>query len=119
MAMHPNDANVALQNLSKALGLAFEDQDWGIINADPDRIDEFIRYFKHERGCTQRFELGGLILASANEALVNERPGRLRDLMSFLADWHTEFQAHFDYWRGLDDQVEFPLSGWLRVRFGP
>ena len=34
-----------LKVMSEQLGLSFETQDWGIINASPHRINEFIEYF--------------------------------------------------------------------------
>jgi hypothetical protein len=64
-------ADELLRELSVRLGLGYESQDWGIVNADPYRLREFISFYESEPLVpSQRFELGELILASANERLL-------------------------------------------------
>lgn len=109
-----NTPEPELLRLCMDLGLQYEPQDWGIANADGGRLAEFIEFFQRHTNlsASQRFELGELILASANEALrANEK---LDDVVTFLRSEGDSFQAHLDYWRTLDDIVEFPLGEWLR-----
>ncbi|MGH8895250.1 MAG: hypothetical protein ACRDWY_18385, partial [Actinomycetes bacterium] len=35
-----------LARLDDALGLAWAEEDWGILNADPARVEEFIAFFE-------------------------------------------------------------------------
>lgn len=68
------EAEQGLKRLCESLHLQYEPQDWGIINADPQRLSEFIRYYEvtPSLATSQRFELAELILASANEYLLTE-----------------------------------------------
>ena len=116
MGSKPLDAERALRELSKELGLPYEPQDWGIVNTDACRLREFIDHYERgvELGITQRFELGGLILASANDALALGKVEFPDDLALFLERNADEFASHLEYWRGLRDSEVFPLADWLR-----
>jgi hypothetical protein len=105
-----------LKRLCESLGLQYEAQDWGIVNADGRRLSEFISYYEGNRGlsATQKFELGGLILASANEHLLNARESMPEALHSFLVQNRTAFEPQVEYWQSLQDAKEFPLSDWLK-----
>ncbi len=65
--------------LSEQLTLKVESQDWGIVNADSSRVEEFVRFFEfHDSNDSWEPEaLGELILASANDGLVD---GSLSDM---------------------------------------
>ncbi len=121
METNPVDPVRDLKKLSEALGLPYEPQDWGIVNADAARTEEFIDYYEvHvELGRTQRFQLGELVLASANEAWIVGNRKSSGILKAFLERRGSDFQLHIEYWRGLDDPEEFPLSAWLKEHFPP
>jgi hypothetical protein len=107
-----------LRRLCEALGLRYEPQDWGIVNADGNRLVEFVRFYEShpELSAAQKFELGELILASANDVLCTK--GTLdQRLLEFLATSRGSFEAHMEYWRGLEDVKEFPIAEWLRASF--
>ena len=106
----------SLRKLSLALFLTYEPQDWGIVNADGARIEEFIDYWKTHPDLpkTLKFDLGGLILASANERLRSEPAADLSGVLAFVSRYGDEFGAHIDYWRVLVDIEEFPLGAVLR-----
>lgn len=62
-----------LTRLSAALGFAAASQVWGIVNANGTRLAEFVSYFEHEPlNETEAFEVAGLIVASANEVLLED-----------------------------------------------
>ena len=104
-----------LLQLCQELGLQYEPQDWGIINADSDRLSEFIEFYESHPNliASQKFELGELILASANEALVSNCRLEQR-LTSWITTNRSELEHHIQYWKSLTDVTEFPLAGWLR-----
>lgn len=116
MTTTTEQAEKALRRMSDELGLVYESQDWGIINADRHRLQEFIQYFDAQQRLvsTQRFELGELILASANEVLVAGEEALPGDFLEFLGRAREHFDVHVEYWAGLDDDEEFPLGHWLR-----
>lgn len=104
-----------LQTLCKDLGLRFEAQDWGIINADGKRTSEFILYYEsHPKlSATQQFELGELIIASGNEFLCDggvfdEQFGR------FLFQNKRALKTHIEYWKNLNDSDQFPIGKWIQ-----
>ncbi|WP_437603062.1 hypothetical protein WMF28_15690 [Sorangium sp. So ce590] len=110
------DDEALLVELSQALGLEYEPQDWGIINADAGRLEEFIAYYDEHPmlSSTQRFALGELVLASANEVLMKTPEAELVSLSTFLAQHAEDFMAEVEYWETLGDVEEFPLSAWLQ-----
>lgn len=106
-----------LRELSERLGLRFETQDWGILNSDPDRVEEFARFYETaDLAPTQQYELGDLVLASANDALVKQMldENRLRELEAFITRNRDSLQAQINYWAGLDSEVEFPIAAVLK-----
>ena len=103
--------------LSEALGLDDESQDWGITNADAARLDEFVRFLNQaDLAPTEAFEVVELVLASANERLL-EDPGADLDAAMLAVTRHPEAaEFHLNYWRSFDGADEFPLGSWLRTR---
>ncbi len=104
--------------MSTNLGLHFESQDWGIVNADSERLSEFIQFYESENlAPSQRFELGELILASANERLrigvAEGDPGMATFARFILSHW-KEQEVHIAYWSGLERKEEFPAAGLLK-----
>lgn len=73
-----SEAERLMEELSRDLGLCNEQQDWGIINADPTRVRHFLDYFDSQPlTSTQRFEMGELIIASVNEAILECQGSRI------------------------------------------
>jgi len=120
--IHDNaEAIRKLEGLCEALGLQHEPQDWGIVNADAGRLSEFMSYYEATEGlsATEKFELGGLILASANEYLLQGARDIPAAVSVFLVQNRTAFESQLEYWTNLQDTGEFPLAEWLRHNLLP
>ena len=101
--------------LSEALGVSDEPQDWGIVNADGERLEEFAAYLRgHQLTPTQLFDLVDLLFASANERLVRNPSADVSVLGEVLRSQPTAAAVHCGYWTALDDLLDFPLGAWLR-----
>lgn len=62
-----------IEYLCDRLQLSFESQDWGIVNATPQRLSEFMSFYSCERlSRTQQIYMMELIIASANEAIIEQ-----------------------------------------------
>jgi hypothetical protein len=111
-----NKATSRLILLSRELGLSFEPQDWGIVNADGSRLHEFISFFGRSPGLhpNLRFELAELILASANELLLKDADADLSELAHFLIENFADFSHHIKYWCSLDEPAEYPIGLWIK-----
>ena len=112
-----SNSKYLLKQLSNSLNLNYESQDWGIINADPNRIEEFISYYEENNTLhtTQKFELQELILASFNDAL-DERILSLRVekfFQDFIIKNREEMEFQLKYWSSLNNSKEFPLADYL------
>jgi hypothetical protein len=113
------DADDPMRRLSKSLGFDYyeHEQDWGIVNANAARLDEFIGF-----ALTRPFDvveghyLVDLVLASANERLLVE-PHADIDAIETILDLFPDAAALFQpYWASLVDAEQFPLGAWLRAR---
>jgi hypothetical protein len=103
--------------LSETLGLADESQDWGIINADAERLDKFVRFLDDtDLAPAEVFQLVELLLASANERLLEDPGADLDAVMRAVARHPEAAEFHLNYWRSLGDAQEFPIGSWLRTR---
>jgi len=92
-----------------------EPQDWGIVNADGERLEEFAAYLRgHQLTPTQLFDLVDLLFASANERLVRNPSADVSVLGEVLRSQPTAAAVHCGYWTALDDLLDFPLGAWLR-----
>jgi len=106
-----------LQSLSKLLGLDYEEQDWGIINADGKRLEEFVAvYDSHTLSREMRYQMFELVVASANDALDDELDGVRAGLViqDFVRRNGEAFPEQVSYWAGLKDSEEFPVADILR-----
>ena len=90
------------ERLSRLLGLKSGGQDWGIENADPARVAEFIEFYENStREHPHEPEyLAEIILASAQEALdagrlTNEARARL---VRFIRNRRKEFPLEMQHW---------------------
>ena len=111
-----SEAERLMEELSRDLGLPNERQDWGIINADPTRVREFLMYFDTQPlAPSQRFALGELIIASVNEAILGYPAEKttIEEFVTFFKTHRDEIEWHLRYWTSLPSK-EFPVSGVIR-----
>lgn len=94
-------------------------QDWGIINADGQRLHEFIAiYDSLKLSKEMKYQMFELIIASANEALGDEQA--LDDeqtktgILDFVRRSGRDFPEQLSYWARLEDEEEFPVAAILR-----
>jgi hypothetical protein len=116
-----NNPEELLKQLSKSLNLEFFPQDWGIINADPKRVEEFINYYKNNQSLysNQKFVIQELIIASFNEAMDEGIVSEAMEtkFVNFLISNKQDLEFHLKYWSSLEDSEEFPISDFLKKLF--
>jgi len=102
-----------LHSLSSKLNLIFESQDWGIINADSNRFEEFLLFYENnpDLHITQKYHLFELIIASYNEALIEDTVEfkKLDDFKRFLLKYKDVHNELIEYWTSLNASDEFPI----------
>jgi len=105
------ESSLTLNQATKDLGLSFDDMtgDWGIVNSDDIRLSTFVSYYVlHAPTFTDErveFELGELLLNSANDALFNG-----------AAEYHdVETALGAVLSRQSTEPTQRLLSFWLRV----
>jgi len=94
--------------------------DWGIINADPNRISEFIEFLKQNLDLDKciKFEFVELIIASMNEAILQQLDSK--DIVTLFFDYinlikkDDHYTVSIDYWKSLESN-EFPVSKLLHT----
>jgi len=100
------------ETLSKALGLQRYDQDWGICNADPTRVIEFIEFYNQHipENPWELEALAELILASADDGCSDGTFSEsIKSIVRcFVKDRQKEFPHQWAYWSKLDSR-EFPV----------
>ncbi|HEY9886513.1 MAG TPA: hypothetical protein V6C96_04555 [Vampirovibrionales bacterium] len=104
---------------SSELNVDFFPQDWGLINGDAYRVQEFIDYYNKsniEEG--MKHDFFDLILSSFNEFLsqqINDQEVE-KQFVKFVEDNKNEeaFLFSFNYWKRLTDKEEFPISSFLK-----
>lgn len=105
------DADDRVKKMSLELGISYEPQDWGIVNANANRVDDFIEYFEknfYELHTTQKFELFELIIASFNDAIIENlftvnMQKSLADFLKKYAD-NSLYSVILRYWRENTDE---------------
>ncbi len=107
-----------VRKLSTALGLVENDQDWGICNADPSRVLEFIQFYKNN-SVDDPWEpeaLSELIFQSMNDAMEESRDDdELHDqFCAFIKTHASEFPKTLRYWISLSENEEFPIAKIVR-----
>lgn len=94
----------------------FETQDWGIINASPYRVKEFIKYFNTNKSLpeTIKYQLFELIIASLNEAILKNTMTKEQEaLFKELIQEHSKnptFKPILNYWKKITNTEEFPVG---------
>ena len=115
--LNMNRATDLLQWLSKRLGVAYCSQDWGIANAEPSRLLEFIEFYERESlDDTLKYQLMELIIASANEALIDGSllSSTLGPFEEFIGKHRQDAPTQMEYWSGLPNTDEYPVGVVLR-----
>ena len=90
--------------------------DWGIINANPDRVEEFIQFLTQNPNLDKsiKFEFVELIIASMNEAILkgstdlNTEKVFLQYIDEIKSD--NYYVSSLDYWKSLTKISEYPVS---------
>ena len=105
----------ALDELCPDLKLEREDQDWAIIVADPDRVEDFILYYDNHPGLSSlaKSMLFDLVLASINDAMLKgDDLNEKKDVYAtFIARESTHFPLEAEYWsRRHSDGERCPVS---------
>lgn len=101
-----------VKQISVDLGLNYEEQDWGIINSDPQRVKEFIEYFLSESDLSfeDKYQVLELIIASFNDAIINSLVDTDLDglFSSFISNIDLSHPV-LVYWKSVQDE-EFPVA---------
>jgi len=107
-----------LRQLSIELNLSFEPQDWGIINASAERVEEFMNYLDEKETLQNKikYHVFELIVASFNEYLLEETcTEKLKthfiELLARNAENET-LQPIINYWKHLNG-TDYPVSRFL------
>ncbi len=90
--------------------------DWGIINADADRVDEFIEFVDQNSTLDKstKFEFVELIIASMNEAILQKLD--TADVYSKFLEYikriesDNYYSSSIDYWKSLNSNEDFPVT---------
>ena len=109
-----------LETLSQTLGLINEPQDWGIVNSDPNRAEEFMLY-AHRSPITfaQQYAIVELVLSSVNDAMTEGlfSPEMQCSFEKFLdSDLHG-LGIQINYWKNLNSEDEYPVSKFLKSHY--
>ena len=102
--------------LSRELNLTDVPQDWGIINADAARVNDFIWHgLNKPLSIAQAYVMGELVMASVNEAMSESKfdDGTQKAFHLFLQSNLVGLQHHISYWSKLEND-EYPLASYLR-----
>lgn len=102
-----------LAQLEAVLGFDWDDQDWGIVNADGGRVKEFLEFFDQKYDETWAIstvaEYVDLVLESANQALHADPtfPGSTID--RFVATTAPIAPAQMAYWTSREGPITLHL----------
>ncbi len=118
---------VSSEALTRQLALALalqevplgEERNWGMLNADADRVEEFVR-FVGDRALepSQMRLMLDLVLASANERLISAPEADLTRVARLLEEHPEEADRPVYDWRRFHPEM-VPLAGWLRAQRSP
>lgn len=103
------------KKLSTLLNLEEVGQDWGIINSDSKRLEEFIDFYKSNI-TDDKWEneaLAELIFESANDSILEKTfTVELKEkLKRFVRENKDDFPFNFEYWSKLDK--DFPVTKYI------
>ncbi len=103
------------KEVNKILRLT-DTSDWGIINADAKRVNEFIEFLDRNSTLDKstKFEFVELIIASMNEAILQKldtadvRSNFLEYIKRIESD--NYYSSSIGYWKSLNSNEDFPVS---------
>lgn len=102
------------ERLSQLYKLYPFEQDWGICNANGERVGEFINIFlNHSAEHPWEWEeLADLVFESANDAI---QEGTLTDeqeaqIIFIVAEHKDKFPNQLAYWLGFSNEVDYPVK---------
>lgn len=102
-----------IDEIAKFLGLESSSQDWGIENADGNRVSEFITFYEENVPLTQpqAEAMADLVLQSAQEAIDSGlfSDELLFQVAGFFTRRNSEFPVAAGYWLALN-QTEWPIA---------
>ena len=111
------DSYLLLEEMCNDLGIdydRYDAQDWGIINADAKRVEEFINYFmENTLHRTQQFQVFELIMASYNEAMLERIDTEVlkKIFLEFVSIYNNEkLDIIVKYWKSIYDEEIFQLG---------
>jgi hypothetical protein len=111
------DSNILLDKMCNDLNIQYDrsdTQDWGIINADAKRVEEFINYYvKNKLHRTQQYSLFELIIASYNETLLQKIDTETLNkiFLEFINNYKNEtLNGVIEYWKSIYDEDNFPVG---------
>jgi hypothetical protein len=100
--------------LSEQLSLEPHDEDWALLNGDPDRLEEFLDFYSSHvpTDLGELEDLGALILQSTEEAYEAENPISREQIIRvalFVQENHLSFPNAIEVYAGpfsLDGEIE-------------
>ena len=114
---------IDLKAVSDELGLTFFDdqvsganQDWGLINGSPGRMEEFIEYFTIHKPFSKivKYRLFELIIASFNEDLLEGSATKEKEQLfkQFVKNHSSDpfFKPILLYWKRIANKEDFPVG---------
>ncbi|MEB0262534.1 MULTISPECIES: hypothetical protein [unclassified Mucilaginibacter] len=108
----------SLKKVCKALKIEFDPgdmQDWGIVNSDPTRVAEFIKYYKSvDLDEETKFHVFELVVASYNDAILGRlAKGQAKaDFLEIIKESHSvpRLKIVRDYWKEIYNKENFPVG---------
>jgi len=108
----------ALKQVCKDLNIEFDESDmndWGIVNSDPARVGEFMKYYKTTGLDDQiRFHVFELILSSYNDAILGRKLNQQlkADFAGIVVESRTlpSLKVVREYWKEIYDRKDFPIG---------
>ncbi len=114
-ALELTNETMDAKRVCKDLELLYLDgQDWGYINASPDRLREFLDYWTGSpirQEAMVRCEFLDVIISSANAAILGGRlePRDRADVVSAIADMRGGCLDNLQHWLALPHHDEYPV----------
>jgi len=108
----------ALKKVCKDLNIEFDEgdmNDWGIVNSDPARVGEFMKYYKSAGFDEQvRSHVFELILSSYNDAILSRKLNQQlkADFSAIIIESRSmpALKVVREYWKEIYDRKDFPIG---------
>jgi len=107
------------ERLAQLYDLMPSEQDVGIVNADGNRLDEYLEIFlNHEvEDIWEWEELADLVLESANDVILdgNLTEGQEQKLVNIVVEHKEKFPNQFEYWMNFSNDKDYPIKKIVRL----